>query len=87
MKLYKVQVVYTTVIAAANEVAAIREASNTVRLEDDNDPDEITADLIEHLSDLPGAWTASSRPWGLRDLPDQTIGEILDGTRYKYPLR
>lgn len=79
MKLYKVEVVYQTVILAENEQEAERKAGYIIRNEDDGDPTCVTAQEVSYLAQLPDPWDGDCRPWGERDPFDRTIGEILSG--------
>jgi hypothetical protein len=77
MTLYKVHLKYNTVILAESPEAAKIEAKCEMGHEIDDEPDVVSAEEIETLSDLPNGWNPQCRPWGELDPHDRTIGDIL----------
>lgn len=77
MKLYKVEVIYQTVILAESEQDAERNAGYVIKKEDDADPQMIMAEEVTNVAQLPAPWDGECRPWGERDPMDRTIGQVL----------
>lgn len=80
MKLYKVEVTYEIVMLAESREQAEQDAPYIIRNEDDSTPNadatEITAE-----AELPGEWDARCLPFGTREKPERTIGQILVNKR------
>jgi hypothetical protein len=78
MKIYKVQITYETVIRAASQKDAERDANYIIKNECDSAPTEIIADEISDVHELPCGWDEYCRPWGVTDPHDRALGEILE---------
>lgn len=76
MNLYKVEVIFETVVRAESQFAAELLAEDIVKDEDDT-ASSVFATGIKDLKDLPEPWDGSCRPWGETDPFDRTIKEIL----------
>lgn len=76
MKIYKVRMIFETVVTAESELQAQEEAAWVARYEDE-EPIQSTPSLIESTSDLPKGWNSNCLPWGKGNPDDLTIAEIL----------
>ena len=76
MKIYRVEIKYETVIRAASQEDAERQANRILR-DSDEEPDTVTAVEVTQLPCLPMGWNGDCRPWGETDPHDRTLREIL----------
>lgn len=76
MKLFKVRIVFETVIRAENAESSEKQAESIIK-ESDDPADMVNATLIDSIADLPCGWDAGCRAWGERDGLDRTIGQII----------
>ncbi len=74
-KLYKVEVIFETVVLAMSREAAIAEGAYIVKHNDDTDT-EVYAEEIKTLSGLPAGWSGDCLPWGENPM-QETIEQIL----------
>lgn len=77
MKMFKVKIVYETVILEEDEKSVKQNADYHLRYCDDL-PQSVTAEEIKSLGDLPAGWDGRCRPWGKRNPMDWTIAEQLE---------
>lgn len=76
MKIYRVKVVFETVVRAGSALDACSAAIYAVKNEDEP-PTETTPINILTAATLPPGWNLDCRPWGERDPMDRTLGEIF----------
>lgn len=76
MKIYRVEISYETVIRAASQKDAERQANRILR-DSDEEPATVTAVEVTRLPCLPKGWNEDCRPWGDPDPHDKTLREIL----------
>lgn len=78
MKLYTVRVEYETVVYAANEKEAEREAVYAIKWEDD-EPSMVDAEELSPGDHLPEPWKDNYIPWGGgKNVDGKTIKQIWE---------
>ena len=75
--LYRVKLVFDTVIAAETQAEAEREGRFLAGSDFDDPPNEVEIRPIRTVDDLPNPWVLKSIPWGDHDC-SRTVKDFLE---------